>query len=351
MSRRAIQRPRRVRIAERQRKIRLGYRVGASGGCEGLADVQLKRGFTMIADALLEAICRTSIPGRHHRVFAALIRLTYGYGKRSDRIAASQISALTGIDRRSVTRILRDLEAAGMIARGPLERGRSRRIAIVKDFDRWVPTATSEVVDDPGCSDSPGGVADPGCGDAPTGVADPGGGSPEAPLVGSSAPPTIEKERLSRESGARAPTPPLSESLRVVKPKTLCPDRLDPEDRAEVIAWRDKEHRGKFPMRDLSSQWARFRRWHRGERTLCADWAGRFENWLTNDFYRPSPEERAQPEVYRSSDEPPEELDAAEWARVTRECDAIREAAGMRRREVGRPPAVLRSGRDRVIAI
>ncbi len=86
-----------------------------------MADIQLEHGFTRIADVLLEAMCRAPVPGRHQRVFTALIRLTYGYNKTSDRIATSQISRLTDIDRRSITRILQDLEDAGMIERGALE--------------------------------------------------------------------------------------------------------------------------------------------------------------------------------------------------------------------------------------
>ena len=102
-----------------------------------MADIQLEHGFTRIADALLEAICGAPIPGRNLRIFVTLIRLTYGFGRTSDRIATSQISTVTGLDRRSVTDVLGELEAAGMIWRGKFKRGRSRRIGIVKDFERW----------------------------------------------------------------------------------------------------------------------------------------------------------------------------------------------------------------------
>ncbi len=109
-----------------------------------MADVQCENGYTRIADALLEALCRTAIPARHFNVLLAVIRLTYGFGKTEDRIALSQIEALTGIDRRNIHATLAGLEAAGMIERDDPGEKRTRRIRVVKDFSRWESVMTRD---------------------------------------------------------------------------------------------------------------------------------------------------------------------------------------------------------------
>ncbi len=102
-----------------------------------MADNQIEHGFTRIPSALLEAMCRTSLTDEEHRIFAALIRLTFGYEKRVVCIGLAEISAATGIVPCSVTRVLQNLEDTGMIERSRFEPGHSRRIGIVLDFERW----------------------------------------------------------------------------------------------------------------------------------------------------------------------------------------------------------------------
>lgn len=350
------------------------------GGCS-LADIQLEHGFTRIADALLEAICGAPVPGRHLRVFVTVIRMTYGFGKRSDRIAASQISKLTGIDRRSVTLVLGELEAAGMIWRGPLRRGRSRRIGIVKDFERWTHPAPSGSADDPTLRAPSGSAHDPtphARVDSPTVAGDPGGGSPTTPQVGAPTTHTRERERLTRESAAATPresgtasprtsrtaTSKNPETIGAASPrrsgtsnfktavrKTRCPARLDSEDRARLVAWRDEEHPTKFSNLELAAQWIHFHRWHTGQLSLDADWAGRFQNWLTSDKYHPltnGQAARADSQVVTANQEPRPAWDADEWERVAEECRKIREATGLNRAPA---PAQLRTSRDRAVAL
>jgi phage replication O-like protein O len=251
-----------------------------------MANVQLENGYTRIADALLEALCRAPLPGRHHRVLGALIRLTYGYGKTADRIATSQIASLTCIDRRSVTRILKDLEAGGLIARGPIEPGSSRRIAVVKDFEAWV------------FKHPRGGAAATGGAHATGGAAATSGVAQQTPLVGPCTPPSIKKERF-RERAAESPARaagfhPENQNQVAARPgivkaprQTGCPELLSDTQRAQVRTWAERYHPGKFSMRELAANWGRFRRWHRGKGTRNADWSEVFKNWLTSPDYRP----------------------------------------------------------------
>ena len=56
-----------------------------------MASPQLKNGFTRIANEILEAIAQTPLSGYEAKFIFFLLRKTYGYRKKSDNIAPSQI--------------------------------------------------------------------------------------------------------------------------------------------------------------------------------------------------------------------------------------------------------------------
>ncbi len=257
-------------------------------------------------------------------MFIALIRLTYGFGKTSDRIASSQIESLTGIECRNVRRILVELEALGMVERGAVEQGRSRRIGIVIDFDRWDEKTTTRVTHAPPVVIAPRVARDPGV------------GSHVTPQPGSPTPPTKEKERFTRESpGAVAPAHPRGLSGQKVKVQTSCPRTLTPDQRAEVRAWRDLDFPNDFDDAELLAQWKRFYRWNRGRRCRSADWPSTFCNWLTNPNYKPAKKPSAAArtvEAWKPSGPPPA-MTAAEAAALALECREIRAAAAKGRKK------------------
>ena len=55
-------------------------------------------GYTRIANTLLEAICRLEVTARQMRVLMTIIRKTYGYQKKADWIASSQIAEEMGYE-------------------------------------------------------------------------------------------------------------------------------------------------------------------------------------------------------------------------------------------------------------
>ena len=96
-----------------------------------MANVQADAGYTKIANKLLEAICHASLSNYESRVFLAIMRLTYGWQKKADKIALSQIAELTGIDRSHVAHSVKRLSSRNMISRNGVT-------GIQKDFDKWV---------------------------------------------------------------------------------------------------------------------------------------------------------------------------------------------------------------------
>ena len=71
--------------------------------------VDTDNGFTRIANELLEAIASADLTARQLKLMLAYIRKTYGFNKKSDRIADEQIAQLTGLSRQNVNKAKKEL--------------------------------------------------------------------------------------------------------------------------------------------------------------------------------------------------------------------------------------------------
>lgn len=111
-----------------------------------MADVQVEKGHTRIANELFEALIRTRIPGRHKDVAYAMIRLLYGYNRTEDRIAACQVAELVGVQARRARQMLADLESWQMLERVDAPKGRPARWRFVKNYQRWSVSETGDAV-------------------------------------------------------------------------------------------------------------------------------------------------------------------------------------------------------------
>lgn len=102
-----------------------------------MADVQLENGYVRIASDLLEALARIRIPGEARQVLDVIIRKTYGYKKREDRISLSQFCLATGIGKSHVCEALYKLNKINIITEK--RNGIDKIYKINKDFDTWKP--------------------------------------------------------------------------------------------------------------------------------------------------------------------------------------------------------------------
>lgn len=66
-------------------------------------------GYTRFANELLEAIASADLTSRQLKVMLAYIRKTYGFNKKTDRIADEQIAQLTGLSRQNVNKAKKEL--------------------------------------------------------------------------------------------------------------------------------------------------------------------------------------------------------------------------------------------------
>lgn len=98
-----------------------------------MASPQKENGHVEIANELFEALYRFPIPGRQRRIFDAILRKTWGWGKKSDHIPLSQLANETGIDKSHVCHMLEWLKKANMIRRDS-----DGKTTIQKDYETWV---------------------------------------------------------------------------------------------------------------------------------------------------------------------------------------------------------------------
>ena len=105
-----------------------------------MASPQKENGFTPIANELLEAMMKHDFGFSKGQIFTAIIRLTYGWHKKSDKISISRICNLTKLCKRTVIYTLQNLEAQHKIIIKRTIKNHEKQIneiAIQKDYEQW----------------------------------------------------------------------------------------------------------------------------------------------------------------------------------------------------------------------
>lgn len=122
-----------------------------------MSDPQVEDGHVRIANSLYEALVRAPIPGRHFRVWSAVLRETWGWRRKVGPVSTRSLAARTGIDQRSIRRVLDDLVGWRMLTRTSAGVGRPTVWSIQKDFEQWSPERRGEGTGAPGAG-APGGT-------------------------------------------------------------------------------------------------------------------------------------------------------------------------------------------------
>jgi phage replication O-like protein O len=103
-----------------------------------MANPQTGDGYTKIANEILDALCRTRIPGEEMQVVNAILRKTYGYGKCEDIISLGQLSQMTGINRPNVARALKSLLSKKITLVIKSDNRGANLLKFNKDYEQWV---------------------------------------------------------------------------------------------------------------------------------------------------------------------------------------------------------------------
>lgn len=106
-----------------------------------MASPQKENGFTPVANELLEALARTELKGSGYALVFAIMRKTFGFHKKEDRISISQLQEMLHISRRAVIYNLQELEAKKIIFIKRERDGVKNRVNLIKlnkDYETWV---------------------------------------------------------------------------------------------------------------------------------------------------------------------------------------------------------------------
>jgi len=102
-----------------------------------MANPQKEKGYTAIANEIMDALCRTRIPGEARQVLDTILRKTYGYNKKEDWISLSQFHQATGLKKPSIIRALKKLISMKIIIKK--DNGEIVLYRFNKNFDEWKP--------------------------------------------------------------------------------------------------------------------------------------------------------------------------------------------------------------------
>ena len=95
--------------------------------------IQLENGYTKIANQLLEKFAQIKISGTSWRILITIIRKLYGYNKKEDWIAYSQIQKITKLPKSRISESIKQLREYGIVTQ-KRNSGTKYSIGINKNF-------------------------------------------------------------------------------------------------------------------------------------------------------------------------------------------------------------------------
>lgn len=108
-----------------------------------MANPQLENGHIKIANEIWEALIKTRISGEARQVLDFVLRKTYGFNKKEDKISLSQLVLATGLRRPDIIRARNKLLQMNIIiSKKANDNITSYRFN--KDFDMWKPLAKKQ---------------------------------------------------------------------------------------------------------------------------------------------------------------------------------------------------------------
>ncbi len=98
---------------------------------------QLESGYTRVANGLLQGILQYPFTCGELKLVFALIRLTYGWGRKEAVLKIRELALVGGLSRRHAKRIIKSLVRDRVLIRRPLSRVRVV-IGLNKEFSTWL---------------------------------------------------------------------------------------------------------------------------------------------------------------------------------------------------------------------
>ena len=102
-----------------------------------MANPQKELGHTQIANDVMEALISSSLSGTEFRILLFIIRKTWGWHKKEDKISISQVVTETTLSRKTVCECLNRLVTKRLLVK---EKGRINKLKFNKDYEIWLVT-------------------------------------------------------------------------------------------------------------------------------------------------------------------------------------------------------------------
>jgi phage replication O-like protein O len=99
-----------------------------------VANPQVENGHVDIANEIIEQLCRCPLSGQEWRILMFILRKTWGWKKKSDKISLSQFSKATGIERRRCQKVLMSLVELGVVKKDDTT---PTTYLFNKDYEQW----------------------------------------------------------------------------------------------------------------------------------------------------------------------------------------------------------------------
>lgn len=100
-----------------------------------MANPQKELGHIEIANDIAEKLVSSPLSGAELRILIFIIRKTWGWNKKKDKISISQIVGKSQLDRSTVCEVLNKLVGKRLLLK---EKGRINTLQFNKDYDQWV---------------------------------------------------------------------------------------------------------------------------------------------------------------------------------------------------------------------
>jgi len=97
-----------------------------------MANPQKENGHTQIANEILEVLAMTKLTTQESRVLFAILRKTYGFNKKEDWIANSELERMTGIHRAHCANTVTRLKDRRIVTKT------GNKIQFNKDYSQWL---------------------------------------------------------------------------------------------------------------------------------------------------------------------------------------------------------------------
>jgi phage replication O-like protein O len=103
-----------------------------------MASPQVENGHTDIANELLEALAWLQLSGYQWRLLCVILRLTYGWHKKVERISLSTFAEKTGIPTKHISPVLQDLVSRKIITKDTTTY--ITTYGLQKNWEKWLTT-------------------------------------------------------------------------------------------------------------------------------------------------------------------------------------------------------------------